>query len=493
MHTRTLCRPMLSRTALAVVLTLSSLSAFSAANWHPVAAANGDRLEIDRARIARVGENQAMAWSRLLLNGELREGNQTYTAVQALNRYDCQTRQFTTVKRVYMRDSKVMREESIRSPQSISAESGSVDDRLVSEACSSSPSHTAAKAGALTADVRSLTGATATARIITVADVYHGTKPEAAAKPAEKAHEKAPEKSPEKTPEKSATAEKPAARYIDLPKIDKAKLESTASEHPAAPEPKAVRHERERQLATSGPSRAAKAPKVEHKDIHWSYEGEGAPENWGKLRANYGLCATGKRQSPIDIREGVIKVDLEPIRFNYKSSLVRVSDNGHTIQITVGEGSSIAVMGKEYELVQFHFHKPSEERISGRPSDMVAHLVHKDFDGNLAVIAVLLEKGNEHPLIQALWNNMPLESGQDVEPAGLAIDVSHLLPPPEKRAYYTYMGSLTTPPCTENVLWMVLKNPVQISKEQIGVFSRLYPNNARPVQPAHGRLIKGPR
>lgn len=484
----------IARAALAIAVATLSLPTFSATQWQPVAEANGDRLEIDRSRIARVGESQAMAWSRLLLNGELREGDQIYTAVQALNRYDCQSRQFTTVKRVYMRGTKVVREESIRSPRPISAEAGSVDDRLVSEACAS---HHLAKAGVLTADMRSLVGGTAVAQLIPVsAEVVHDAKP--AAKPTAKPIEKHAEKpatvskaAPETTHDKAASAEKPAARYIDLPKIDKSKLESSAVAEPA-PEPKAVRYERERQLATSGPTKVSKA-KVEHKDVHWSYEGEGAPENWGKLRANYGLCATGKRQSPIDIREGVIKVDLEPIRFNYKSSLVRVSDNGHTIQITVGEGSSISVMGRDYELVQFHFHKPSEERLSGRPSDMVAHLVHKDFDGNLAVIAVLLEKGNEHPLIQALWNNMPLEAGQDVEPAGLAIDITHLLPPPEKRTYYTYMGSLTTPPCTENVLWMVLKQPVQISKEQIAVFSRLYPHNARPVQPANGRLIKGPR
>ncbi|MDP2751872.1 MAG: carbonic anhydrase family protein [Rhodocyclaceae bacterium] len=469
--------------AVVLLLSLLSTAAHCAADWQPVASAGGDRLEIDRARIAKVGESQAMAWSRLLLNGELREGEQTYTAIQALNRYDCQSRQFTTVKRIYLRGTKVVREESVRSPRSISAEPGSVDDRLVSEACAS---HAIAKAGVLTADMRSLIG-TASARIIPVAEVTHGTKPAAISKAA-------PETAHEKPAAVEKSTEKPAVRHIDLPKIDKSKLESpVAVEKPVMAEPKAIRHERERQMATSGPSRTSKAPKTEHKDIHWSYEGEGAPENWGKLRANYGLCATGKRQSPIDIREGVIKVDLEPIRFNYKPSLVRVSDNGHTIQITVGEGSSISVMGKEYELLQFHFHKPSEERLNGRPSDMVAHLVHKDYDGNLAVVAVLLEKGTEHPVIQALWNNMPLESGQDVEPAGLAIDVSHLLPPPEKRSYFTYMGSLTTPPCTENVLWMVLRQPVQISKEQIAVFSRLYPNNVRPIQPTHGRLIKGPR
>jgi carbonic anhydrase len=117
--------------------------------------------------------------------------------------------------------------------------------------------------------------------------------------------------------------------------------------------------------------------------------------------------------------------------------------------------------------------------------------VHKDDDGNLAVVAVLLEKGDtEHPLIQTLWNNMPLESGMSLSPS-TPIDLNKLLP--ESRAYYTYMGSLTTPPCTENVLWMVFKQPVVLSQEQVSVFSRLYKNNARPVQPTWGRLIKESR
>ncbi|MCX8017029.1 MAG: carbonic anhydrase family protein, partial [Rhodocyclaceae bacterium] len=123
--------------------------------------------------------------------------------------------------------------------------------------------------------------------------------------------------------------------------------------------------------------------------------------------------------------------------------------------------------------------------------DMVAHLVHKDYDNSLAVIAVLLEKGAENPVIQTLWNHLPLEVGMEVAPPGVTIDLNRLLP--EKRDYYTYMGSLTTPPCTEGVLWMVFKQPVPISPEQIGIFARLYPNNARPVQPTNDRLIKGSR
>jgi carbonic anhydrase len=160
------------------------------------------------------------------------------------------------------------------------------------------------------------------------------------------------------------------------------------------------------------------------------------------------------------------------------------------VRVGVGNGS-ITLTGKTYELVQFHFHKPSEERVNGRSFDMVAHLVHRADDGRLAVVAVLLEKGTENPMIQTLWNNLPLEKNVDVLPPAASINLEQFLP--TSRAYYTYMGSLTTPPCSEGVLWLVLKQPVAISPEQVAIFSRLYRNNARPIQPVNNRLIKESR
>jgi len=227
----------------------------------------------------------------------------------------------------------------------------------------------------------------------------------------------------------------------------------------------------------------------EHVAIHWAYDGEGGPENWGTLKPEYAICGIGKRQSPIDIRDG-FRVDLEPIQFFYRPSQFRVIDNGHTIQVEL-DGSSIRLLGKTYDLIQFHFHRPSEERVNGKSFDMVTHLVHKSDDGKLAVVAVLLEKGSENPLIQTVWNNLPLEKNEYVTPPDLAIDPSRLLP--DERGYYTYMGSLTTPPCSEGVLWLVLKQPQQLSSEQVGIFARLYRHNARPLQPTFGRMIKESR
>jgi carbonic anhydrase len=221
----------------------------------------------------------------------------------------------------------------------------------------------------------------------------------------------------------------------------------------------------------------------------WRYDGPGGPADWARLAPAFAKCASGARQSPIDIRDG-IQVELEPIGFSYQPSHFSVIDNGHTVQVNVAPGNFIEVMGRSYQLQQFHFHRPSEERIAGRQSAMVVHLVHKDGEGHPAVLAVLLEPGAAQSVIQAVWNNLPLEKGQELA-ARVSIDPAQLLP--AERGYFTYMGSFTTPPCSEGVLWMVMKKPVSISPEQLAIFARLYPMNARPVQPSSGRMIKESR
>ena len=226
--------------------------------------------------------------------------------------------------------------------------------------------------------------------------------------------------------------------------------------------------------------------KVAAHGSHWTYEGEAGPAHWGKLNPAWAKCATGTRQSPIDIRDGM-RLDLEKIQFDYQSGPFSVINNGHTVQVNVSTGNRITVTGRTYELDQFHFHRPSEERINGKGFPMVAHLVHKDAEGRLAVVALLIEEGTANPVVQNVWNNMPLEKNEPVRPA-IQIDIGQLLP--ARRDYYTYMGSLTTPPCSEGVLWLVMKDPIQLSSQQIAIFSRLYPMNARPIQADSGRIIK---
>jgi carbonic anhydrase len=220
--------------------------------------------------------------------------------------------------------------------------------------------------------------------------------------------------------------------------------------------------------------------------LHWSYEGDTGPQSWARLAPEYAKCGSGERQSPIDIRDGM-KLDLEPITFEYRPSSFRVLDNGHTIQTNVNGWNAIRVMGRRYRLEQFHFHRPSEEMIDGKQYEMVVHMVHKDGEGRLAVLAVLVEIGASQPVVQTVLNNLPLEKGEEI--AGTSnLDLVRMLP--EDRRYFTYMGSLTTPPCTENVLWIVMKKPVQATAEQLDLFSRMYPMNARPIQSAAGRTIK---
>ncbi|NBW00187.1 MAG: carbonic anhydrase [Betaproteobacteria bacterium] len=224
---------------------------------------------------------------------------------------------------------------------------------------------------------------------------------------------------------------------------------------------------------------------------HWSYHGADGPDNWGKLHASYGLCDSGKQQSPIDIR-GSIGVDLPELRFNYAPSRFSVANNGHTLEVAYSAGGSLTFATKTYQLVQFHFHRPAEEKIEGKSFEMVAHLVHRDAQGALAVVAVLMTVGAENPFIQALWNHIPLVAGQAMASAAdISIDLNRFLP--KERQLFNYMGSLTTPPCSEGVQWFVFKEPVEVSPEQLRTFARLFPNNARPIQPTHDRLIKESR
>lgn len=219
---------------------------------------------------------------------------------------------------------------------------------------------------------------------------------------------------------------------------------------------------------------------------HWSYEGDSGPANWSKINVDWAKCGNGSRQSPIDIRDGM-KVELEQISFDYHPSSFNVVDNGHTVQVGVSGGNYITVQNRMFELQQFHFHRPSEERINGKAFEMVVHLVHRDAEGRLAVLALLLERGAPQATIQTVWNNLPLEKLETMQPT-ILLDPAEMLP--VRRDYYTYMGSMTEPPCSEGVLWLVMKQPVQASPAQMALFSRLYPLNARPIQPANGRIIK---
>ena len=229
------------------------------------------------------------------------------------------------------------------------------------------------------------------------------------------------------------------------------------------------------------------APALCQKATHWTYEGAEGPSDWGKLDPAFGTCSIGHTQSPIDIKNAK-KSDLLPLKFDYKAVPLNIIDNGHTIQVNYAPGSTLTVGDKSYVLKQFHFHHPSEEHVNGKRYDMVAHLVNADADGKLAVVAVLLKKGSANAMVQKIWENLPKEEGEATDVAGVEVNASALLP--TDTAYYTFTGSLTTPPCSEEVTWFVLKTPNELSAGEVAAFAKIYPHNARPIQPTNGREIR---
>ena len=213
----------------------------------------------------------------------------------------------------------------------------------------------------------------------------------------------------------------------------------------------------------------------------WGYDGLMGPERWG---TEFATCAKGKSQAPLDIQGPFVKARTS-VSADYKEGPLKIINNGHTIQVVVSPGSTMSVQGESYELLQFHFHRPSEEHVEGKPSAMVAHLVHKSTAGNLAVIGVLLNEGQENALIRSVWSHAPKAESPETLIPGVEINPKSLMP--LKLEFYSYEGSLTTPPCTEGVTFYILKSSVSISKNQVDTFP--FKMNARPTQPLNGRKI----
>ncbi len=219
---------------------------------------------------------------------------------------------------------------------------------------------------------------------------------------------------------------------------------------------------------------------------HWGYGGEHGPKEWGELEPGFAQCKLGKSQSPIDIRN-TKKAALPALDFQYAKSSAEVVNNGHTIQVSLASGGELNLDGVPYKLLQFHFHAPSEEKINGKAYSMVAHLVHQNAEGKLAVVAVLLKEGKANAALGPVFENLPQTEGAR-KTLGADLNAADLLP--AGRGYFKFVGSLTTPPCSEDVRWQVLKQPVEVSKAQIASFRKLYKMNARPVQALNGRTIE---
>jgi carbonic anhydrase len=234
---------------------------------------------------------------------------------------------------------------------------------------------------------------------------------------------------------------------------------------------------------------ALSATQIVAQATNWSYQGKTGPLVWGKLDPAYQACSKGREQSPLDIRGAHLNKALGSIEFHYIAGQVTLKNDGHTIVAHVNPGSYIVAGGVRYELVEFDFHHPGEQAVRGKLSDMDVHLLHRSADGKLAVVAVRLmeDLGNPNAVLAALWPHLPLTTGA-TEKVQEMVSAGGLLP--ADRGYWTYAGSLTTPPCTEGVRWFVLEQELSLSRDQLRAFAALFRMNTRGLQEAHGRRIE---
>ena len=439
--------PGLTQTLTATLLAGLPLAA-SCATWQLVATEQGKRIEINRETITSIAPNTITALGRIVLDRAIVDPrtSTSYQSIEILNRYDCKARNYATLKRSYFReDSELLRQEDMKMPYDMPVRSGTPDDQLFREACRPSGVNRKVEAGQTISQVNTIAA--------------------------------------ELRQHNEALVEKEVKKDTQRLAQQANALLNNKNPHSATPPSVAPL----RKAGTHGAAKKPPVPPVRSAD--WSYSGSLGPDNWGSLGSEYALCAFGQRQSPIDIRDG-FAVDLEPIQFVYKPSAFRVVDSGRSLDVFNATGG-LNLLGKTYALIQIRFHRPSEMAVNGTRFDMDAQLIHRAQDGALLIVSVFLEQGAENPAIQAALNNLPLERGGELSPPGGNIDIEQLLP--KNRGYYTFMGSLTTPPCAENVLWLVLKQAQSLSPEQLSIFTRLYPPNARPLQADFGRIIKESR
>ena len=218
----------------------------------------------------------------------------------------------------------------------------------------------------------------------------------------------------------------------------------------------------------------------------WGYEGENGPQLWSELSSDFRVCGVGRQQSPIDL-QGAVPSEVADFQLSYQEIPLKVLNNGHTIQVNAEPGNQLNLGGKDFELLQFHFHHPSEHTTNNQPYPMEVHFVHQNAQGELAVLGVFMEEGEENEGLKPIWDAMPGEETSEQTIEGVKVNMSKLLP--DDQSSYRYFGSLTTPPCSEIVRWVVLQKPIAVSKGQIQKLSQIFPGNARPTQPRNRRFL----
>lgn len=420
----------LGRILAATVLALPlAASAVEDDGWVTVSRDGSRQIQVDRASIVQSDAGTRVAWARMVLSPAEAAGA-GFTAVLALNRYDCYNRGFATIRRRYLdADSVVLREEEVRDPAMRPVARSGVDDRLWREICRPPSS------GDLTAL------ADEAERLAAALESLPASATPAPAASAQRKSAPAPEPTP-----------------AALPRVE--------------PEP--------------APPPARKPPASRHPLPDWSYDETNGPVMWGKLRPEWAVCDSGRRQSPIELQSGLV-VNLSPVEFDYPATLFRVIDTGRLLRIQTGEGLSARIRGERFELIYIEVHRPGEARVDGVIHDLSVDLHHRAADGRMAVVSVQFRAGNTpNPVLNTWLSSLPLERGGQFAPE-FGVDLRALLP--QDPSHFLYVGSLTSPPCTEGVLRVVMKQPMEVSWEQLGVIARLHPPSARPLQDGFGRRV----
>lgn len=428
--------------------------AVAESDWLTVAYNDERRVELDRKGVIHSDSGTRVAWARMLL-GKAEAAELGYAAVFALNRYDCRNRTFVPVRRRYLDDRNiVVREEEIadRTPRELSQ--AGVDERLWREICQP-PSHEALTQIARVAERRS-----------GVQDRAENTSSEAR--------------------DKTSLARTASVKTT-------AKRNASPSPQPASPQPTSPQPAPEKAPEPAVPPLNAPSSKTTEEPAvlpEWSYEGLTGPVMWGRLRPEWAVCGEGKRQSPIALDSALI-VGLEPVRFDYRPIPVRVFDTGRVLRVLPGEKLTAQIRGERFELTYIEVHRPGEERVDGRIHDLSVDLHHRAADGRFAVVSIQFSASDHsHPVIDAWLAALPLERGDTHAPT-VRVDLRALLP--SEPGYILYSGSLTSPPCTEGVLRVIMRQAQELSHAQLAVIAHLHPPNARPLQSLEGRRLLGSR
>ncbi|MDR2260882.1 MAG: carbonic anhydrase family protein [Azoarcus sp.] len=527
---------------LAVAMTAA---AGHAAEWEKIVDGNGRVVEIDPTGIFNSDHGTKVSWGRIVL-GDEEAARVGYRTIKALNRYDCLNRSFTTIKRVYLDgNDNVTREETLPEQAPAMVRRNSVDEQIWRKMCglvneekpAARANSGAGRAGRAAEKIERIAAAAerAAKSTKTTREAHGGSAAAPPASPMPANVLPAPLKSgalppppvapagkappgqttpaaipmPQRTTAVAASANaqrNPATAHASTPVgAAPGTIPATASASPrttgsaAAPPPPLIIFPAPRpagHAATSAATREPRSPLASRrapKGGEWEYSGANGPEAWGRLRPEWKTCGEGMRQSPIDFAASTpLAVDLDPVKFNYRPARFLVTDTGKQLRIKVDNPNrdmGMEVRGRRYALEGFTLHRPSEALIGGKPADMSVHFFHRDGEGRVAVLAVQAMRGDTpNALLQTLLNNLPLERGGD---GGYmpetTIDPGAFLP--KNPAHFLYMGSLAMPPCTEGVLWVVMKAPVTLSDEQFAILARLHASNARPPQPANARIV----